>query len=193
MFLGERVRLRGRVTRNGRGLAGRVVRLKGDPYPFGNGYRTLARTRTARDGRFSFVGPPRRNTRFRFTGAGSSSPSVLVYADYPGVERHSWRRGRLRMGFTIYAPFNTPGPGRRKIHFYLTQNGVSTMTLLASTRMRRISRGRMRGRAVARTRRPQRGERVWVCWREETSDGFGRPHPLDPVCGDGSVPTPPPS
>ena len=107
VFLGERVRIRGRLTRNGRPLAGRVVRLKGDPYPFGNGFRTLARTRTARDGRFGFVGPPRRNTRFRVTGAGSGSPSVLIYADYPGRERHRWRRGRLRMGFTIYAPFNT--------------------------------------------------------------------------------------
>ncbi len=195
VFLGERVRLRGRLTRNGRPLAGRLIRLKADPYPFGNGSRTLASGRTGRDGRFWFLGPPKRNTRFRVTApaSGSRSRTVLVYADYSGRERHRWRRGRLRMGFTIFAPFGAPGPpGGEKIHFYLTQNGQSTMPRVASARMRRIGDGFMRGRAVARTRRPERGERVWVCWREETSDGFGLPHSLDPVCGDDTVPTPPP-
>jgi hypothetical protein len=93
--------------------------------------------------------------------------------------------------FTIFAPFNTPGPGRRKIHFYLSQSGVSTMPRVASARMRRIPDGFMRGRAVARTRRPGSGDHVWVCWREEQSDGFGVPSPFDPVCGNDVVPTPP--
>jgi hypothetical protein len=195
VFLGDRVLLSGRLTRNGRPLAGRLVRLKADPYPFGDGFRTLTRGYTGRDGRFGFHGPPRRNTRFRVTAAGSGARSrpVLVYADYPGRVRHRWRRGRLRMGFTIFAPFGTPGPpGGEKIHFYLAQNGQSTMPRVASARMRRIGGGQMRGRAVARTRRPQRGEQVWACWREETTDGFGVPSPLDPVCGDDTVTTPPP-
>ena len=97
------------------------------------------------------------------------------------------------MGFTIFAPFGTPGPpGGEKIHFYLSQNGQTTMPRLASTRMRRIAGGYMRGRAAVRSRRPARGEHVWVCWREETTDGFGLPTPLDPVCGDDMVTTPPP-
>ena len=194
VFLGQRVRLHGRLTRNGHPLAGRVVRLRADPYPFGNGFRTVSQGRTLSDGRYWFLGPPKRNTRYRVTvpAAGISSRRVLVYADYSGVERHSWRSGRLRMGFTIFAPFDTPGPGGRKIHFYLTQNGASTMPLVASTRMRRLKGGYLRGRAVASTRRPQSGEHVWVCWREETSDGFGLPNPLDKVCGDDSVTTPPP-
>jgi hypothetical protein len=194
VLLGQRIALAGRLRRNGRGLAGRLVRLQGDPYPFGNGFRTLASSRTGFGGRYRFTGPPKRNTRFRVVAprAQARSRRVLVHADYWGRERHSWRRGRLRMGFLIYAPFHTPGPGRRKIHFYLTQNGATTMPRVASTRMRRIPRGYMRGRAVRRTRRPQRGESVWVCWREETSDGFGFPNPLDPVCGDDVVTTPPP-
>jgi len=195
MFLGERVRLSGRLSRNARPLAGRRVRLKADPYPFGNGYRTVSAGRTGLDGRFSFRGPPKRNTRFSVTApaSGVRSRSVLVYADYSGRERHRWRSGRLRMGFTIFAPFGTPGPpGGERIHFYLTQLGQSTMPRVASTHMRRISGDRMGGRAVARTRRPQRGEHVWVCWREETSDGFGPPNSLDAACGDDTVPTPPP-
>ena len=193
-LLGERLRLRGRLTRNGRPLAGRLVRLWEDQYPFGDGFRAVARAGTGREGQYWFLGPPKRNTRYRVTApaSGSRSRTVLVYADYPGVERHSWRRGRLRMGFTIYAPFGAPGPPDRRVHFYLTQNGQSTMPRVASVRMRRISGGRMRGRAVARTRRPARGERVWVCWREETSDGFGFPNSLDHVCGDDVVTTPPP-
>jgi hypothetical protein len=195
VLLGQRVRLFGRLTRNGRPLAGRLVRLGSDPYPFEGGFRTIAEGRTRRDGRFSFRGPPRRNTHFRAAAPalGINSQSALVYADYSGRERHSWRRGRLRMGFTIYAPFGAPGPpGGEKIHFYLTQNGQTTMPRVASTRMRRIGRGYMRGRAVARSRRPARGEHVWVCWRETPSDGFGLPTPLDPVCGDDAVTTPPP-
>jgi hypothetical protein len=194
VVLGGRHTLAGRLTRNGRALAGRVVRLQADPYPFGNGFRTLLSSRTARGGGYSWKGPPKRNTRFRVVAPRlhASSRQVLVYADYAARERHRWRRGRLRMGLLIYAPFGTPGPGRRKIHFYLSQNGVTTMPRVASARMRRIARGYKRGRAVARTRRPQRGERVWVCWREETSDGFGLPDPLDPVCGDDVVTTPPP-
>jgi hypothetical protein len=194
VILGRRHALAGRLTRNGRGLRGRLVRLQADPYPFGNGFRTLAATRTGRGGGFGFVGPPKRNTRFRAVapGAGVRSRRVLVYVDYWGRERHSYRRGRLRMGFLIFAPFGAPGPGRQKIHFYLTQNGQTTMPRVASTRMRRIGRGYMRGRAVVRSRRPARGERVWVCWREEPSDGFGLPSPLDPVCGDDVVTTPPP-
>jgi hypothetical protein len=194
VVLGRRHALGGRLTRNGRALAGRLVRLQADPYPFGNGFRTLASARTARDGGYRWVGPPKRNTRFRVVAPrlNASSRRVLVYADYWGRERHSWRRGRLRMSLLIYAPFGTPGPGRRKIHFYLTQNGATTMPRVASARMRRIPRGYMRARAVARTRRPQRGELVWACWREETADGFGRPNPLDPVCGDDVVTTPPP-
>jgi hypothetical protein len=195
VFLGQRVRLRGRLTRHGRPLAGRLVRLGSDPYPFEGDFRTISKVRTGRDGRFWFLGPPKRNTHFRVSAPalGTHSRSVVVYADYSGRERHSWRRGRLRMGFTIFAPFGAPGPpGGEKIHFYLTQNGQSTMPRVASTRMRRIGRGYMRGRAVVRSRRPARGEHVWVCWREEPSDGFGLPSPLDPVCGDDAVTTPPP-
>lgn len=192
--LGRRHRLSGRLTRNGHGLRGRLVRLQADPYPFGNGFRTLAPARTDRRGGYGFVGPPKRNTRFRVVApaAGVKSRRLLVYVDYWGRERHRWRRGRLRMGLLIFAPFGTPGPGRHKIHFYLSRNGQSTMPRVASTRMRRIGRGFMRGRAVARSRRPARGERVWVCWREETSDGFGLPSPLDTVCGDDAVTTPSP-
>jgi hypothetical protein len=195
VFLGERVRLRGRLTRNGRPLAGRLVRLGSDLYPFEGDFRTVSKVRTGRDGRFWFLGPPKRNTHFRAAApaSGAHSRTVLVYADYSGRERHRWRRGRLRMGFTIFAPFGAPGPpGGEKIHFYLTQNGQTTMPRVASTRMRRIGRGFMRGRAVARSRRPARGEHVWVCWRETPSDGFGLPTPLDPVCGDDTVTTPPP-
>jgi hypothetical protein len=195
VFLGQRVRLFGRLTRNGRPLAGRLVRLGSDPYPFEGGFRTIAEGRTGRDGRFSFRGPPKRNTHFRAAAPalGINSRSALVYADYSGRERHRWRRGRLRMGFTIFAPFGTPGPpGGEKIHFYLTQNGQTTMPRVASARMRRIGGGYMRGRAAVRSRRPARGERVWVCWREESTDGFGLPSPLDPVCGDDTVTTPPP-
>jgi hypothetical protein len=195
VFLGERVRLRGRLTRNGRPLAGRAIRLKADPYPFGNGFRRIATAHTGLDGSFSFLGPPKRNTRYRVTAPAlrGRSRALLVYADYSGRERHSWRSGRLSMGLTIFAPFGAPGPpGGEKIHFYLTQNGQSTMPRVASTHMRRISGSRMRGRAVARTRRPARGEHVWVCWREATSDGFGPPGPLDKTCGDDVVTTPPP-
>jgi hypothetical protein len=195
VFLGQRVRLRGRLTRNGRPLAGRLVRLGSDPYPFEGDFRTVSQGRTGRDGRFWFLGPPKRNTHFRVAApaSGIHSRTVVVNADYSGRARHRWRRGRLRMGFTIFAPFGTPGPpGGEKIHFYLTQNGQSTMPRVASTHMRRIGGGLMRGRAVVRSRRPARGERVWVCWREEQPDGFGVPTPLDPVCGDDVVTTPPP-
>jgi hypothetical protein len=195
VFLGQRVRLRGRLTRNGRPLAGRLVRLGSDPYPFDGDFRTVSQGRTGPNGRFSFRGPPKRNSHFRVAAPalGVNSRSAVVYADYSGRERHRWRSGRLRMGFTIFAPFGTPGPpGGERIHFYLTQNGQSTMPRVASARMPRIGGGFMRGRAVVRSRRPARGERVWVCWREETSDGFGLPSPLDPVCGDDVVNTPPP-
>jgi hypothetical protein len=195
VVLGQRVRLHGRLTRNGRPLAGRLVRLGSDPYPFEGDFRTVSQGHTASDGRFSFLGPPKRNTHFRVAApaVGAHSRTVVVNADYWGRERHSWRRGRLRMGFTIFAPFGAPGPpGGEKIHFYLTQNGQSTMPRVASTRMRRIGDGYMRGRAAVRSRRPARGEHVWVCWREEQSDGFGLPSQLDPVCGDDSVTTPPP-
>jgi hypothetical protein len=185
VFLGQRVRLRGSLHRGRRPLAGRRLVLQGDPFPFGDGWRRLAATRTNRLGGFLFRGPPRRNTRFRVRSARPQAVSrkVKVYADYAGVVRVRHRRPRLRMAFVIVAPSWAPSPAGRRVFFYVARRGETTMPQVARSRMRRVSRGRFVARASARARRLRRRERVWACWPEPTPDGLGRRLPIDETCG----------
>jgi hypothetical protein len=127
---------------------------------------------------------PSRNAqlRARLVGApGLISEPVTVYADFPVTVRKRGAGGRHpRLRVKMLAP-----AGARVL-----QRPVFAYLARGSEPWTRVDRGRWRSArrtATVTLRFPRgalrRGDHWLVCTRERKPDAFGRPRPLDPLCG----------
>jgi hypothetical protein len=193
VVLGERVRLRGRLTRrpSGAGEAGRRVVLQADPFPF-DGFRTVARTRTGERGGFAFSQRPRRNTRYRVAAPAqevTTSP-LTVYADLRGgVASFTSRGDSATVRIFIEVPSYARLPGRRA-HVYLYHRDRPRGRHVGSALLQRGS-----GRRFTATVRFESGGLVsrnfaGFCIRETARDPWGRWRAIDRECGSRYVPKP---
>jgi hypothetical protein len=187
LLLGQRTKIVGRLS----GLpnpGGRAIRIDVDPWPFDGKFERAARGTTASDGTVAFRYAPRRNAQLRARLIGEPglvSRPVKVYADFPITVRKrdaGGRRPQLRV--RIFA-FRSAKIRRRLVFGYLARR----------TRWRRVARGRWRlGTRTASVKlryprgRLRPGDRWLVCTRERKPDAFGRPHPIDPLCGRRTLP-----
>jgi hypothetical protein len=126
---------------------------------------------------------PRRNTRYRALAAGLTSTPATLYAELTArFERKPLGGRRFRETLRITGPRGTRVRAKRE-SFYIVRAGHRTAQLKARTRLRRVAPATYRARAVLPYLRPRRDTVVFACYRERTSDPWGRPSPLDPICG----------
>lgn len=183
LLLGQRTNVVGRLS----GLpnpGGRAITIDVDPWPFDGKFKRAARGTTASDGTVAFKYAPRRNAQLRarlIDEPGLVSKPVKVYADFPMTVRKrdaGGRRAQLRV--RVFA-FRSAQIRRRLVFGYLARG---------TKPWRRVARGQWRlgTRTASVTLRYPRGrlgpgDRWLVCTRERKPDAFGRPHPIDPLCG----------
>ncbi len=117
---------------------------------------------------------PRRNTRFRARAEGVVSPAVEVYTELPVRVR---RRGPGGPRPWLLVRVASPDLHGRAVYGYLARAGRP---------WRRVAAARLR-RDAATLRYPRhrlaKGDRWLVCVREARPDAYGRPRPLDRLCG----------
>jgi hypothetical protein len=182
--LGRRVRFRGRLTRPT--AARRRVLLQADPVPYDR-FRTVARTRTGGEGRFRLSHRPRRNTRYRAvarTDPRLTTRAVTVYADLAGGILYFRSLGGDRAAIRVFidVPRYARLPGRR-VQVYVAHDRRPTARRAGAALLRR-SRGR-RWTATVRFTMSGLGPRSYAifCVRELEPDEWGRPRPIDRLCG----------
>lgn len=173
----EDTRVGRRVTLAGIAAPGQRVSIESDAFPYRT-YKTLVRVTAAADGAFTARFTPRRNTRLRALAGGQASDPVTVYAEHPSSIR---RRGRT-VHVTVVAPARA-AVARRRVFFY-----VGAAKAWRRVAARRFTRRGARLVASATYPRLSRRTRVLVCVREKSDDGYGRPNPLDPLCGRRTLP-----
>ena len=180
---GERTRVVARLSGLG-DVSGRKVVLEIDRWPLDGRFERAARGTTGREGTAAFAYTPSRNAQLRARLAGAPrlvSEPVTVYADLPVTVRKRGAGGRHpRLRVKLLAP------ARARI----LQRPVFAYLARGSEPWTRVDRGRWRlarRAATATLRFPRgalrRGDHWLVCTRERTPDAFGRPRPLDPLCG----------
>ncbi len=190
LFLGDRTRVIGRLA----GLpdvAGRRVVLELDDFPFEGRFRRGARAAAASDGLVRFWVEPARNVRVRLrlerTPEVASAPQT-VFADFRMRIRRLGGGGPApRLRATVTAARGAP-IRRKVLHAYLLDRARKQWRRVAG---RRWPRGGARSASITfryPSGRLGRRDRVLVCTREAVSDGFGRPHPLERVCGAPTMP-----
>jgi hypothetical protein len=188
LLLGERTKVVGRLS----GLpnpGGRAITISVDPWPFDGKFKRAARGRTASNGTVAFRYAPRRNAQLRARLIGEPgliSRPVKVYADFPMTVRKrdaGGRRPQLRVRILAFPSAKI----RRRLVFGYLARGTNPW--------RRVARGRWRlGTRTASVKlryprgRLRPGDKWLVCTRERKPDAFGRPHPIDPVCGRRTLP-----
>jgi outer membrane protein assembly factor BamB len=193
LALGERTRLRATLAQTSR-RAGRTVRLEIDEWPFdrfvpaGRG----SRGRTDRTGTARFFAVPRRNVRVRarlVSEPSVTSAPVTLYADFPGRTTLIGARSRRpRVRLTVYA-FRGAKLRAAPVYLYLSRRAGEPLRLVARRRWQRATR-----RYVATTLPFPRGAlrsrsaRFAVCVREPDPGAFGRPSPIDALCGRPEIP-----
>jgi hypothetical protein len=186
--VGRRVTLRGAL----RGLAGpggRTIRLESDGFPFGRWSR-LRDVTTAADGSFSTRITVRRNTRVRAVLSGSqlASSRATIYGELPVRLRRLHAGGdRPRVRVTVRAP-RKAAIRRQRVSFYLAGRRATTWRRVDRRRWHAISARRIAATGAYPAGRLGRRDRVLACTRERRPDAYGRPSPLDPLCGRARLP-----
>jgi hypothetical protein len=187
LFLGQRTNLTGRLS--GVPLDGSTrVTIETDEFPYDDRWRTSGRGAVNPDGTFAFKYSPRRNARLRARAAGLLSEPVEILADFPSVTRVLGRRGpRPRVRWTIFA-YRGAKFRQRRVHAYLLAGRPLAWRRVDSRRWE-IKRS---DRVIVDMRYPRgrlgRKDKWLVCYREPTSDGFGRVVRVDPYCGNRVIP-----
>jgi hypothetical protein len=184
---GGLTRLSGRLS----GIAGDVTRQRievlADEHPYGRSrYDRRAGTVTiARDGRFSLVVGPVKNTVFRARVAGDhsvrSGPVEVFVAPRPSF---SVRPGPRTVRLVASFDFTRGARAVPGAYFYQRLSGTATYRRVAF-RLLRLVRGRLV--AVAVIARPARAAFFGACTRRPVVVGMDRPG-TDPVCGRLRVP-----
>jgi len=176
----------GGVSEGGRAVAGALLELQADPYPF-RGFATVGRTTTAPDGSFAFA-PLRadRNVRLRvvraelvFSAAGpqpSKSPVISVYVD-PRATLKSRSLGPGRTQLTLRMAHTTQaGGGSVEASWFVAARGTRVFRLLAVTPTRELRSGLLWASAIIDP--PARHFAYRVCltppWEAAMSRGRGR-------------------
>jgi outer membrane protein assembly factor BamB len=178
LLLGERTRLTGTAP------PGATVRLQVDLHPFDDRWETGETLRAAADGTFAAFASPPRNLRIRAVAGEQASAPVTIWADFPAtlrVLRGGSARPRLR--FEVGA---LPGAKirRRRVVFYLARRGQAEPRRIAAKRWQVRAKRFVRVTHTYPRGSLRRTDRWLVCTREPPGgDGFGRPSPLDALCG----------
>lgn len=171
---GASTRLHGSVA------AGTPVELEAAPFPYTT-YSKVGSGVSDAAGAFSFRVKPDRNTRYRVVGGGVTSEARTVFVRLAGkAHRSGLGGGRYRMSLVLSGPPDLPYAGRRVYLYRLSRSGKRARRV-AAPRLHELHRGRVRASAVVRL--PRLGTRVLACMRKPTSDAWGRPRPIDRVCG----------
>jgi hypothetical protein len=164
------------------GLVGpRRVVLQADRFPFGGGYRRVARQRAGRDG-FAFVAGVVRNTRFRVRADGVNSRATAVYAEPRLLVDYSRTGRRLIVDATLrVVPTRGLDTQGARVALYRLRAGGGAA--------KRIGRGRVSsdGAALFPVRIPpdlKRTDQILSCLRGASRQGFGYPDVLDRHCGE---------
>jgi outer membrane protein assembly factor BamB len=186
--VGRRVTLRGALRDLAR-PGGRTIRLESDGFPFGRWSR-LRDVTTAADGSFSTRITVRRNTRVRAVLSGSqlASSRATIYGELPVRLRRLHAGGdRPRVRVTVRAP-RKAAIRRQRVSFYLAGRRATTWRRVDRRRWHAISARRIAATGAYPAGRLGRRDRVLVCTRERRPDAYGRPSPLDPLCGRARLP-----
>ena len=111
------------------------------------------------------------------------SPPTEVLADFPARLRVLDRGGaHPRVRYTILA-FRKARARRKVIHAYVSDGKSKPWRRVDSRRASRLRRASATWVLRFPHGRLRRNDHWFICWREPTSDGFGRPLPVDRVCG----------
>ena len=186
--LGERTKVVARLSGLS-GARGRRIVLELDKWPLDGRFVRAGRGTTGSGGAARFTYAPRRNGRLRarLVGApGLISKPVTVYADFPlEVRKHDAGGSRPRLRVKLLAPARARVL-RRPVFAYLAGR-TGPWTRMDRERWRR---GRRAATVTLRYPRGalERGDHWLVCTRERRPDAFGRPSPLDPLCGRPTLP-----
>jgi outer membrane protein assembly factor BamB len=183
VLAGRSVRLHGALARTAASPVGAGVTVQADPWPFDGHWQSAKRAVTGAGGRYSVRVRPLRNTRYRALAAGLVSGTPTVWADVGArVTRRRLAGRRFRETVLLTGPRSVRLRARR-VHFYVVRAGRRVARHRAQARLRRVRPGRWTSAATLRYLRPARQTVVFACYRERTPDPWGRPSPLDPVCG----------
>ena len=132
----------------------------------------------AADGSFSFRVRPDRNTAFKAVADGVASAATVVYVDVAGgIRGGPAPNGRWRVTSVIVGPRDLPYRGKR-VYFYAISKSGRSATRIGSRRLAGSS-----GSFRASITTTVRVRHYAVCVREPTPDAWGRPLPVDKVCG----------
>jgi hypothetical protein len=164
-------------------LANVAVELQRDVWPFDGRWEPVASTKTGADGGFKIRVRTQHNTRYRAVAVGLTSGEKPVYADLAATLRRGSPGGpTFRSKLTLRAPRGSRAPARR-VAFYVLRAGKRTARLVAAPRLRRLRSGVFHASATLRYLRPKRATIVIACYRERTPDAWGKPLPIDKLCG----------
>jgi hypothetical protein len=186
LWIGERARLRGRLSGVARVARRRVV-LDVDLWPFDR-LRRASWTRTGRAGRYEFLGRPQRNHRVRVRVGRLRSRVVTMWVDRPSRVQVRGEGGpRPRIRFTLGTPRRDKA--RRKfVSAYLARGDTAPWQRVARRRFQRLRRFT----ATVTLRFPRGslgpGDNWMICLPERRPDAYGRPTEIERRCGAREIP-----
>jgi outer membrane protein assembly factor BamB len=165
------------VTLRGKAAPGARVELQSDAFPT-DAFRPRKSTTAAADGSFSFRVRPDRNTAFKAVSDGVASAATIVYVDVAGgIRGRAAANGRWRLTSVVVGPRDLPY-GRKRIYFYAISKSGKSASRIGSHRL-----AGERGRFTASVTTTVHVRHYAACVRERTPDAWGRPSPVDKVCG----------
>lgn len=177
-ILGEDSRFAGKLTQDGKPLAGQAVTLEVRRHPFDGPFEFLDTITTGEDGAFRFVKRLDRNHDVRVSAlaVGATSPTLRAYV-FPRARLgvRTLRRNVVRMTQTLIVPRDVrlSAPSR----FYLGRARARTATFVKAARPRRIRAGRYVARVDVRVPKAFRGRFSFAaCFRATSGSGLGDPN-----------------
>ncbi len=132
-------------------------------------------------GRFSFRVKPDRNTRYKAIAEGGASAQRTVFVYLAGkVRRTALAHGRYRFTVKLLGPLDVPYAGRPMFFYKLTDKGKRARRV-ARSRLLGLGHGVLKASTVVRLRSSK--SKLLACMPEPKPDAWGRPAPIDRVCG----------
>jgi hypothetical protein len=185
------------VALSGRAPAGRRIVVQADPFPFTEGFHTIATTKASGSGRFHVAVRPTHATRYRAILQSVASRVITVYVT-PRDTSSCNICGSIRPGtYTLvledvwqYPPGPIEASGPEYVYYGLDSGttAVPVIHLVKTVPLLRLSGNRLSGRASFRVHFPSH-QFHWnyvTCYRDvEARDGIGLPGHHH--CGDSSL------
>lgn len=147
LSIGSPLSVAGTLSETGHPLAGVLLALQADAYPF-RGFTTVAQTSTAADGSFAFAGPAAdRNVHLRVVREGPgvptlSSATIAVFVDpLPTLHVRSLGPGRTQLTLRLRHTEHGGTNASSQAAWFVAARGTRVFRLLAVTSTRELAPG----------------------------------------------------